>query len=426
MAVSPSRLTAIIKEQCFSLYDLHCIISDHGSSFNHIHVSAAFGMLWRIARSEREPPKDVNDVLSNLSDLALSRMDDLGAREVSNTLHSIAKLSKQGYGNSSPELIEALVSHASHQLQDFNPQNLSNAIWALATLNHPDDDFTSALILAARGKLRDFNPQNLSNAIWAMATLNHHDFDFTSALILAARGKLRDFNPQALSNTIWALATLYHPDDDFTSALILAARGKLRDFNPQALSNTIWALIILSHRNDDFSTALISELQGRELAVFTPKNLGQIFMFFMTAKDEGWDVVNGTLIPQDLWIRARDSWMLNLCANPSKSQLDVLKVVQSLPGCAEARGEVPTDDGFFNIDIALIRPDGTKFAIEVDGPQHFMSNNPLRMNGNTLLRNRMLEARGWQVISVPVFTWDKVPRQGKKQYLMDLLKAHGL
>jgi hypothetical protein len=143
-------------------------------------------------------------------------------------------------------------------------------------------------------------------------------------------------------------------------------------------------------------------------------------MFFLAMKDQGWEA---DLIPKELWDKARREWISNMSPNPSWKQLDVLSAIQFLPECSEATGELITDDGFFSIDIAFIRPDGTKVAVEVDGPTHFTINNPKRMNGSTVLRNRFLEARGWRVVSVPVEAWSRVPQGGKKQYLLDLLNA---
>ena len=115
--------------------------------------------------------------------------------------------------------------------------------------------------------------------------------------------------------------------------------------------------------------------------------------------------------------------MLMRQSNPSQTQRDVLRAIQSLPGWSEAREEVLTDDGLFSMDIAMVRPDGTKVAIEVDGPTHFMRNNLTRMNGATLLRNRMLESRGWRVVSVSVKQWSKMSPAVRKKYLLDLLEA---
>ena len=47
---------------------------------------------------------------------------------------------------------------------------------------------------------------------------------------------------------------------------------------------------------------------------------------------------------------------------------------------------------------------GEKICIEVDGPHHF-STNTLKPSGENLARQRLLQARGWAVASIPFFKW---------------------
>jgi hypothetical protein len=115
----------------------------------------------------------------------------------------------------------------------------------------------------------------------------------------------------------------------------------------------------------------------------------------------------------------------------SKTQLDVLSAVKLLPGCTGAASELPSDDGLFSIDIALVSPDGRKVAIEVDGPTHFLTNAPQMVNGNTALRNQLLEARGWTVVSLPAVVWSRVALARKDanerpRFLTQLMSAHGI
>ena len=123
-----------------------------------------------------------------------------------------------------------------------------------------------------------------------------------------------------------------------------------------------------------------------------------------------------------------DSWK-NKFMQTSRTQLDVLAAVRRLPGCSGATSEQLTDDGLFSIDIALELPDGLKVAIEVDGPWHFMTNDPMIMDGATVLRNRMLASRGWKVVSVPVQPWDLAFEKGKapaESYLRKLLEQNAV
>ena len=151
------------------------------------------------------------------------------------------------------------------------------------------------------------------------------------------------------------------------------------------------------------------------------KSLRQLFVLFLVMKDLGCEA--DLIRTNDLWDKAKGAWISYMCLSSSRTQLNILQAIRSLPECSEAKGEFLTADGFFSIDIALTRADGTKVAIEVDGPTHFMSNNHTRINGSTALRNRLLEARGWRVVSVSVEAWSRVPQGGEKQFLLDLLEA---
>ena len=68
-----------------------------------------------------------------------------------------------------------------------------------------------------------------------------------------------------------------------------------------------------------------------------------------------------------------------------------------------------------------------RVAIEVDGPTHFLahkdSTNRFIRNGSTKLRDRLLEARGWSVLSVPVVEWcGLATAKDRRSYLEDRLK----
>jgi very-short-patch-repair endonuclease len=105
----------------------------------------------------------------------------------------------------------------------------------------------------------------------------------------------------------------------------------------------------------------------------------------------------------------------------------VLGAIRLLPGCSGASSEHKTDDGLFSIDIALQLPGNQKLAVEVDGPTHFLSNTPTVPTGATRLRNRLLEARGWRVVSVPVTEWDRQAAKGTQaaHAYLSSLSVHG-
>ena len=51
---------------------------------------------------------------------------------------------------------------------------------------------------------------------------------------------------------------------------------------------------------------------------------------------------------------------------------------------------------------------GERIAVEADGPHHFTANG-LQPLGEMRARYRLLDARGWSVLSVPLLTWKAHP-----------------
>ena len=66
--------------------------------------------------------------------------------------------------------------------------------------------------------------------------------------------------------------------------------------------------------------------------------------------------------------------------------------------------EYITADGLFSIDVAVV---DRRIAVEFDGPSHFTTNT-LEPLGHTRLRDRLLSAMGWRVVSIPFFERDRL------------------
>ncbi|KAG1677580.1 hypothetical protein FOA52_014478 [Chlamydomonas sp. UWO 241] len=416
--------------------------------------------------------------------VATLELREFTPQALANTVWALATL---GQTDTDGVFIAALLKVAAPQLCDFKPQELANTVWALATLGHKDRAFVATLPKAATSQLRYFNPQNLANTMWALATVGHKDGVFIAALLKAAAPHLRDFMPQALANTAWALATIGHYDRAFMAALLKAATPQLRNFKPQVLSNTAWALAVLGHADCAFMAALLQQTSGmvldlishaacrmqsppargpatrptvrrpalrllpRLLSLPGPLLLPPLFVLSIpVARGANWFLAGGGRRMDEEEATAAAAERIAAAAEDGTSLpvrlatdvvrflyggtgrrepadggvLDVLAVVRQLPGCSGATYEQATDDGLFSIDIAVHLPDGSRLAVEVDGPQHFLSSPSGRLNGATLLRNRLLEARGWRVVSVPARTgWDPHAEQGQhaaRDYLVSL------
>ena len=79
------------------------------------------------------------------------------------------------------------------------------------------------------------------------------------------------------------------------------------------------------------------------------------------------------------------------------------------------REECPSDNWSFAADEMI--------ALEVDGPHHFTANT-LKPLGEMLARQRLLEARGWTVISVPFYVWSNKTPEYRQSYLQEVPSRH--
>ena len=57
------------------------------------------------------------------------------------------------------------------QLPRFQPQNMSNLVWACATVMYKDEEAMRIVATSASLRVADFGTQELSNLTWGLATL---------------------------------------------------------------------------------------------------------------------------------------------------------------------------------------------------------------------------------------------------------------
>lgn len=101
--------------------------------------------------------------------------------------------------------------------------------------------------------------------------------------------------------------------------------------------------------------------------------------------------------------------------------------------------EVKLCEGLLDLDIVATSTSGTRLAIEVDGPMHFLSNirdsksQYIRgpPNGNTLIRNRILnkqrlkqEGFSGSLIFIPCYEWPESTGENSQiSYLKSLIDS---
>jgi hypothetical protein len=95
-------------------------------------------------------------------------------------------------------LFDAIASESMYKIRSFNPQELSNTVWAFATIGFSSQPLFDAIASKSLYNIRSFKPQNLSNIVWAFATLGVSSQPLFDAIASESMHKIRSFNPQDL------------------------------------------------------------------------------------------------------------------------------------------------------------------------------------------------------------------------------------
>ncbi|KAJ1473534.1 hypothetical protein T484DRAFT_1972783 [Baffinella frigidus] len=276
--VHPRQLTSWIKE-CKDVGGLLGLLERHDQSFNCIHVCAAWCTLAKIRSGGG---RGADGVVMRLQVLTRATEQAMGTREVSNVVHSLAKCMREsGRMAVDHELVGVLLRRATGMVGDFNPQDISNFMWALATMDvKPDASLLEAMQGRARATAGDFKPQEVTNLMWALATMGIENPDAGLVKMMQRRARMTagDFKPQEVTNLMWALATMgiENPDAGLVKMMQRRARATAGDFKPQEVANLVWALATMGVKAD---AGLLEAMQGHATATagdFKPQEVANL------------------------------------------------------------------------------------------------------------------------------------------------------
>eukprot|EP00747_Dinoflagellata_sp_TGD_P123602 gnl/TRDRNA2_/TRDRNA2_173840_c5_seq8.p5 gnl/TRDRNA2_/TRDRNA2_173840_c5~~gnl/TRDRNA2_/TRDRNA2_173840_c5_seq8.p5 ORF type:complete len:105 (-),score=23.58 gnl/TRDRNA2_/TRDRNA2_173840_c5_seq8:517-831(-) len=103
-----------------------------------------------------------------------------------------------------------MIAAAALRVNELQPQNLSNMLWAVATVDQWNEKLLVVLAMAAEWQagMTVFKLQELNNTAWAFATASETCKKLFAVLARAAARYASEFEWQGLTNTSWAFATV--------------------------------------------------------------------------------------------------------------------------------------------------------------------------------------------------------------------------
>jgi hypothetical protein len=374
--------------------------------FNEFHICAALSRLRSLGGCGTAADPRLHKMLASTE----AMLPAMSARGLASVLHGCAS---QGV-ELSESWVEGYWRASRGKLAEFTPQGFSNTLWACGKLSlTPNDDWVKSFWAECVGKLAQFKPQELSNTLWACGTLSLTPPEaWRDRFWAESVERLAQFNPQALSNTMWACGQLLlSPPKSWQDRYWKCCEVSLPQFNEQALSNALYACCQLQLLQHPVAAKLWSAAMEKLSAPGrAPRDadlcLCQLYHVSKLAEAElpgsCFSFPDAALIE-----RAKAAWHALQSGGSAQAatsfELQVSSCLTRL-GVAHQRSFLCTDCEH-TIDVA-ITAGGKRLAIEVDGPTHFLQAPQHTLDGSTQLRNRLLSAHGWTVVSVPHYEWN--------------------
>mmetsp|Transcript_20318 Transcript_20318/g.63830 ORF Transcript_20318/g.63830 Transcript_20318/m.63830 type:complete len:724 (-) Transcript_20318:284-2455(-) len=308
--------------------EVYAAVCVHSSRrFDEFKPQELANTIWAVATTGFGPRPQFWDAaveamiakLEGSAELRTSRTNPPAAtaqpQNVANFVWAVAKVLPGG--GPSPDarrrLFATVAAVSIEHIDQFNPQELGNVVWAFATAREPAETLLDAVADVAGRKLPRFIPQNLANVAWAYATAGRgrtpRDVGFFEAIAAESRRRLADFKPQELTNLAWAFATAGLPAPDLFEALAAEASRRLDAFSDQGIANLAWAFstsgAALDHLRfmDD-----LAELAARRVPRLLPQGLANLAWSYANVElraDALFDAIARELVAADAGVSRR-------------------------------------------------------------------------------------------------------------------------
>jgi hypothetical protein len=132
-------------------------------------------------------------------------------RQLSNVAYAFALLRYDQKLKNGSSLLERIALESLNSIDQFNSQDISNMLWAYASLKVPHPPLFQSLgdAVANMPDLTGFKPQALANIVWAFASMDFHHTGLFQKVgdAVVSFNDLELFTPQNLSNLVWAYGT---------------------------------------------------------------------------------------------------------------------------------------------------------------------------------------------------------------------------